>query len=212
MIEEASERAGFEIRDGYALRSAIRSLNFLSAEWASRGLNLWTIDSQTINTVVGQTSYTLPADSIDVIECVWSQNIGTANQLDISMERYNVSQWAQFAVKTAPGPPYAYFVQRLENAPILNVWFQPDNIYQITYWRLRRIQDANSVVNTADLPFRFIPAFVSGLAYHLAVKHKGSEDRVQPLQLAYETAFQLAADEDRDRASVFFLPYSDDQY
>lgn len=209
IIEEAAERAGYEIRDGYGLRTAIRSLNFLAAEWASRGLNLFTIDQQTITTIIGQTAYTLPADTIDAIEVVWSQNYNTPQRLDISMERYSVSQWAQFAIKNAPGPPYAYWIQRLDDAPIMNVWFQPDQAYTISYWRLRRIQDAGTVSNTMDMPFRFIPALVAGLAYQLSTKHKGSEQRVAPLQAAYEAAFQLAADEDRDRASVFFLPYSD---
>lgn len=206
IIEEAAERAGFELRTGYQLRTATRSLNFLCAEWASRGLNLWTVDQQTLSLVAGTSSYTLPSDTVDVIEAVWTQNAGTASQTDINIERYTVSQWAQIVNKLSPGIPIVYYVQRLENAPVLNIYFQPDQAYTLTYWRLRRLQDAGSVTNTMDIPFRFVPALTSGLAFHLATKMPKSDQRVMPLKQAYEEAFQMAADEDRDRSSFFFVP------
>lgn len=206
IVEEAAERAGFELRSGYQLRTATRSLNFLLTEWSSRGLNLWTIDQQPLQLVVGQTSYTLPADTVDLIECEWTQNPGQSSQVDISLERYTVSQWAQITNKLNPGIPIVYYVQRLEAAPIINIYFCPDQPYTLTYWRLRRMQDAGGITNTLDIPIRFVPALTFGLAYYLAMKTPPGQARVIPLKQAYEEAFQMAADEDRDRSSFWFTP------
>ena len=212
IIEEAAERAGFELRSGYQLRTAVRTANFLAAEWASRGLNLWTIDTQTLNLTTGVNTYTLPADTIDVIECEWRQNPGTINQLDVQIERFSVSQYAQITNKLATGIPINYYVQRLADAPVIQFYFTPDQPYTVQYWRLRRMQDAGGVTNTIDVPFRFIPAFTAGLAFMLASKKIGAEQRALALKPLYDEAFQLAADEDRDRASVWFLPWTGDIY
>lgn len=208
MVEEAAERAGFEIRSGYEMRTAIRSLNFLLAEWANRGLNLWAIDQQTVPLVAGTQSYTLLSDSIDLIECELRIAGGDGGYSDIALERKTVSQWAQIPNKFSQSRPNSYYVQRLEAAPVLNLWPVPDSSsYQIVYWRLRRLQDAGTGVNTLDIPFRFIPALVAGLAYHMAVKKPQiGLDRVQGLKAMYDEAWQFAADEDRDRSSFFFVP------
>ena len=205
IIEEAYERCGLEIRSGYEFRTAVRSLNFLCAEWANKGLNLWTIDQQMVTLIPGQISYTLPADTIDTIEHE-IRLIGQTPQTDLFVEKVSVSTYAQIPNKTSPGRPVQVYVQRLETAPIINLWPAPDQAYTFVYWRLRRMQDAGTAINTMDLPFRFIPALVAGLAYYVAMKKPQAQDRVIPLKQAYDEAFQLAADEDRDRSSVFFYP------
>ena len=204
IIEEAYERAGVEIRSGYELRTAVRSLQYLFAEWASRGLNLWTLEQETMTVNAGQSQYTMSADAIDAVE----MTIQDSSMTQITMERYSVSQWSQIPDKlTSTGRPVAYFIQRLESAPIVNLYPIPDTQYTLVYWQLCRIQDVGSVMNTADMPFRFIPALVAGLAYHVAVKKQQAANRVMPLKQAYDEAWQLAADEDRDRSSFFFTPW-----
>ena len=205
IIEEAYERAGVEIRSGYELKTAMRSLNFLLNEWANKGLNLWSLDTQTITINAGQSVYTLPDDTVDLIEAT----IQDSSITQITMERYTVSQWSQITDKlTATGRPIVYFIQRVDPAPILNLYFTPDTQYTLTYWRLRRLQDAGAAMNTPDVPFRFVPALVAGLAYHVAIKKQQATNRVIPLKQAYDEAWQLAADEDRDRSSFYFTPWS----
>lgn len=207
IIEEAYERAGFEIRSGYELKTAVRSLNFLLMEWANRGLNLWAIDQQTTTLTAGSSTLTLPADTIDTIEHEIRLTTGSGGQTDLYVEKINVSQWAQIPNKLSPGRPVQCYVQRLSDAPVINFWPQPDQAYTFTYWRLRRLQDAGSQINTPDVPWRFIPALVAGLAYYVAVKKSNDIQRVQGLKLMYDEAWQLASDEDRDRSSFMFTPY-----
>lgn len=206
-VEEAYERAGEEIRGGYELRTAVRSLNFLMNEWANRGLNLWTVDTQTFNTVVGQTSYTLPADTVDVLDMTYVVP-GVSPTTEITLERITVSQYSQTVNKQTPGPPIRFFVQRLENAPVVYLWQSPDQVYTINYWRLRRMQDAGGITNTFDIPPRFWDAMCAGLAYRTAIKKQKPIPTVQGLKALYDEAWQMAADEDRDRSSFYFVPDS----
>jgi hypothetical protein len=207
-IEEAWERCGAESRTGWDLKTARRSINLMFAEWANRGVNLWTIDSGTINLVPGTATYTLPADTVDVIEHVIRTGASTAaTQADLTISRISVSTYATIPNKLVQARPIQLWVQRL-GTPQVTVWPVPDaaQTYQLIYWRLRRIQDAGSGVNTMDLPFRFLPAFVAGLAYYLAMKVPGGMDRLQVLQQQYDAAWSTATDEDRDRAAVRFVP------
>jgi hypothetical protein len=201
IIEEAYERAGLELRTGYDLKTAIRSLNFLMVEWANRGLNLWTIEEVQLPVTSGTNVYTLDAQTIDVIESVVRDNDN-----DIKLERIGLGSWAAISNKTQTGRPYLVYVERLVGETKLNLWPVPDASYTVVYWRLKRMQDAGGAVSDPDVPFRFLPALVAGLAYMIAMKRPEASARAPDLKAVYEEAFNLAADEDRDRSSAFFFP------
>ena len=209
IIEEACERAGFEIRNGYQFRSARRSLNILFQEWANRGLNLWTIEQGEIVLNYGQGVYNLPADTVDIIEQVIRQNQGSpSNQTDIVIPRIALPTYAAIPNKLATGRPVEVYVNRQTPIPQINIWPTPNQTgYIFKYWRLRRIKDADRPgYQTADVPFRFVPALIAGLAYHVAVKTPESFDRIPMLKQLYEEAWKAAADEDREKAPVRFVP------
>lgn len=200
LLEEAYERAGLELKSGYDLRTGIRSMNFLLAEWANRGLNLWTIEEGTQALTASDGTYTLPANTIDVIDVV----LRDASNVDIPLERIASTQWANINNKLTEGRPANYMVQRGVSDTVINLWPVPDQAYTLMYWRLRRIQEAGAISNTADVPFRFIPPLVAGLAYMVAMK---KNQAVAPaLKAVYDEAFELAADEDRDRSSLWLYP------
>ena len=210
IVEEAFERAGAELRTGYDLRTARRSLNLLFAEWANRGVNMWTFEQGTIPLVQGTATYNLPSDTVDLLEHVVRTNSGSASsQADISITRISVSTYASIPNKISQGRPIQLLVNRQET-PSITVWPVPDqsSYYTLVYWRLRRIQDAGTGVNTMDVPFRFLPAMVAGLAYHLALKVPNGTERLQVLQQQYTEAWDLASSEDREKAAVRFVPRS----
>lgn len=286
LIEEAFERCGRELRTGYDFRTARRSLNLLTIDWANKGLNLWTVEQGVIPMVTGQAMYPYPADTIDMMDMVIRTDNGTSNQIDINISRIAEPTYMSLPNKLAQGRPIQVYVNRqsgqenstditldgaisdtdttitlnttvglasagfikidsetisypnisgnqlincargqnntnadahLDNAPIrvqnlpcINVWPTPNapgNQYTFVYYRLRRIQDAGSGVYVQDIPFRFIPAMVAGLAYQLSTKLPDvMPDRIMMLKAAYDETFQLAADEDRDKAPVRFVP------
>jgi len=297
LIEEAFERCGSELRSGYDFRTARRSLNLLTIEWANRGINLWTIEQGVINMVQGQASYPVPSDTIDLLEHQVRTNINSqANQTDINISRISVSTYATIPNKLAQGRPIQVWFQRLTGdtndgfctlaadisstattinltgsgvanlastgfiqldseviyyqyaqvnttttctlnncvraqnnttaaghtastkvyvpqLPNVNVWPTPDQgsaaqpYYQFVYWRLRRIQDAGNGVNIQDIPFRFIPCMVAGLAYYLSLKLPNMDpQRILGLKAAYDEQFDLAAAEDRETAPVRWVP------
>ena len=213
LCEEAFERAGLELRSGYDLKTARRSLNFLLTEWANKGINLWTVKSGTLTLVTGQKTYTtadgLPADAIDYIEHVCRTTSG-GQAVDISLNRISVSTYANIPTKDQSGRPYQIYVDRATAAPKITLWPVPDssNTYTLAYWYLKREDDAtNPVSQTIEIPFRFYNALVAGLSYHIALKKPEASDRISMLKDLYDEAFQLAADEDRDRASVRFTPF-----
>lgn len=287
IIEEAFERCGAELRTGYDLRTARRSLNLLTIEWSNRGINLWTIEEGAITLQTGQATYPLPVDTIDLLEHVIRQNAGnTATQSDITISRISVSTYAAIPNKTAQGLPIQIWINRqsgttatsaltlngtidssvttitlsstdglsatgyiqlgteiinytgktatqLQNCirgqagttaashttgasvsvpylPNVNIWPTPNppgTQYQLVYWRLKRIQDAgDGGVRTQDIPFRLLPCLVAGLAYHLSLKIPGAEQRTEMLKLAYEEQWNLASGEDREKASIRFVP------
>lgn len=285
LVEEAYERAGSEMRTGYDLRTARRSLNIMFADWANRGINMWTIESGTIPLVQGQNTYALPDDTVDLLEHVirTGGNV-SATQADLTITRISVSTYATIPNKIQQARPIQVWVQRfngqtsptglqlsgginatatqitlnsiiglpttgfvkvdneiinygyisgntlyncfrgqqdtvaaLHNSgatvywaqvPAITVWPTPDGAqsYQFVYWRLRRTQDAGGGVNVMDVPFRFIPCMAAGLAYYLGMKVPGAAERLDVLKQQYDEAWQLAADEDREKASVRFVP------
>jgi len=209
IVEEAFERAGSEMRTGYDLRTARRSLNLLFADWANRGINMWTFEQGTITLVQGTATYNLPADTVDLLEQVIRTGAGSAStQADLTITRISVSTYATIPNKLQQARPIQVWIQRLQDIPTITVWPVPDGsqTYTFVYWRLRRIDDAGTGVNTMDVPFRFLPCMVAGLAYYLALKVKGGTERLQILKQQYDEAWDLAATEDREKAAVRFVP------
>jgi hypothetical protein len=289
LVEEAFERAGSELRSGYNMRTARRSLNLLTIEWANRGVNLWTIEEGQIPLVQGQVTYPLPNDTIDLIEHVVRTSNGVqSTQTDINITRISVSTYATIPNKITQGRPIQVWVDRksgstartgitlaaniaatdttitlsstvglpatgyitigaetinytnyasnqLQNClrgqngttaaphiagaaitvpdlPNINVWPAPDQgtasspVYTFVYWRLRRIQDAGNGLNTQDIPFRLLPCMVAGLAYYIAMKIPEGLARLEMLKASYEEQWMLASGEDREKASVRFVP------
>jgi hypothetical protein len=286
LIEEAFERCGKELRTGYDFKTARRSLNLLTIEWANRGINLWTVEQGIIPMVTGQAMYPIPVDTIDLMDTVIRQNNGTSNQIDINISRIAEPTYMSLPNKLAQGRPIQVYINRqsgqenlsdallsanvsssdttitltstnnlasagfikigtetisypnvsgnqllncargqnnttaaahvagatvtVQNLPCINVWPTPNapgDQYLFVYYRLRRIQDAGSGVYVQDIPFRFIPCMVAGLAYQLATKLPDVDmNRIPMLKSDYEQQFQLAADEDREKAPIRFVP------
>jgi len=208
IVEEAYERCGLELRSGYDLKTARRSLDIMAAEWSNKGINLWTVEAGTLSLTTGTATYTLPADTIDLLETVIRTGSGS-NQQDLSINRISVSTYATIPNKNNQGRPIQIYVDR-QATPKVSVWPTPDSstTYTLAYWRLRRIEDAGRAgSNTYDVPSRFIPCLVAGLAYHIATKRpEVGLDRVTFLKAAYDEQFTLAADEDRDKSSIQFAP------
>ncbi len=211
LFEEAFERAGLEMRSGYDLKTARRSLNLLTLEWANRGLNLFTIESGTQTLTAGTATYTLPTGTIDVIEHQLRTGTGT-NQIDTALMRISVSTYAQQTNKQITGRPTQIFVQRLPTSTTVTLWPTPDasQSYTLFYYRLKGIDGlaAGIGADATSIPPRFVPALVAGLAYYIAMKKPESIDRVVPLKQMYEEQFEMAANEDRDRSSVMFTPFN----
>jgi hypothetical protein len=288
LIEEAFERCGSQVRSGYDFKTARRSLNLLSIEWANRGINLWTVEQGQIQMVTGQAIYPIPTDTIDLMDMVIRQQPGTTNQIDINISRIAEPTYMFLPNKLTQGRPIQVWINRqsgqenpttitldgnisdtdttitlsstdglttsgfikigsetisypnisgnqlincargqnnttaaahttgaaisVQNLPCINVWPTPNapgNQYTFVYYRLRRIQDAGSGTYMQDIPFRFIPCMVAGLAAHLSMKISNVDpNRVMALKADYEQQFQLAADEDRDKSPVRFVPRS----
>jgi hypothetical protein len=290
LVEDAFERCGQELRTGYDLRTARRSLNLLTIEWANRGINLWTVEPGQIQLNQNQIMYALPSDTIDLLDMVTRTGTGQ-NQQDININRISESTYITIPNKNATGRPIQVWINRqsgqenpttitlnetltatastaanpetitlsstvglaqfgfikidtetiqyggisgntitgciravnnttlaahaigakisVQNLPTVNVWVAPDqsNFYTFVYYRLRRIQDAGNGVTVEDIPFRFIPCMVAGLAAYLAMKLPNIDPmRIQMLRADYEAAFQLAAEEDREKAPVRWVP------
>jgi len=209
-VEEAFERCGAELRTGYDLRTARRSMNLLFADWANRGINLWTLDSGTINLVQGISVYNLPNDTVDLLEHVIRTGAGNVStQVDLTITRISNSTYASIPNKLQQARPIQVWINRQAPTPQINLWPTPDQtgVYQFVYWRLRRIQDAGEGgTYTQDIPFRFLPPLVSGLAYYLALKIPGAMERLPVLKEQYDADWDRASSEDREKAAVRFVP------
>ena len=199
IIEEAYERCGLEVRTGYDARTARRSLNLMFAEWANRGLNLWTVKQGTITLTQGQEQETLTDDVVDILEVTLRRN-GT----DYEVERISRGEYATLPNKTTQGRPSQFYFDR-QIDPVINLWTVPENSTdQLIYYYVRRIDDSDNLVNTTDMPFRFYPCMVAGLAYYMSMKR--APERVQLLKSVYEEEFQRAADEDEGRTPLKLQP------
>tara|TARA_R110000868_G_scaffold137306_2_gene350827 strand:+ start:467 stop:1402 length:936 start_codon:yes stop_codon:yes gene_type:complete len=285
IAEEAWERAGREMRSGYDLRTARRSMNLMTIEWANRGLNMWTIEAGVIDLVPGLSTYALPLDTIDLLDHVIRTGANSAStQADLTITRISVSTYATIPNKLTQARPIQVWIQRLSgetnptsstlsadiNAtvttialnttvglassgfilvdgeviyygyvdgnslggcfrgqnnttatshaigssvyvtqlPAVTLWPTPDNstTYQFVYYRMRRVQDAGSGIQTSDMNFRFLPALAAGLAYYIAMKVPELQTRMDMLKQAYDEQFNLAAGEDHEKASLRLVP------
>ena len=201
-IEEAYERCGLETRTGYDLQTAKRSLNIMLAEWANRGLNQWTIEQRTQALTASDSEYSLGTDIIDILSLVVRRS-GT----DFSMTRISRDAFLNLPNKTSTGRPTQYFLDR-QITPNLKLYPTPENSTDVIHFdALTRIQDADTQVNTMEIPFRFIPCLTAGLAYYIAMKK--APDRIQLLKTVYEEEFERAMAEDRDRSAFIVTPKLD---
>ena len=287
LVEEAFERAGSELRTGYDLKTARRSLNLLFADWANRGINMWTFEQGTITLTQGLNTYAIPVDTVDLLDhVIRTQANVAATQADLTITRVSISTYATLPNKLTQARPIQVWYQRLDgqimptsavlatsinatantivlsnvvglpaigyinldnetifynyidgntlgdcfrgqngttaashtasstakiyinNVPRVTVWPTPDGSqqYQFVYWRMRRVQDAGGGVNVMDVPFRFVPCMVAGLAYYIALKVPGGMDRLGILKQQYDEAWMSAADEDQERAALRLVP------
>ena len=278
-VEEAFERCGLEVRTGYDLQSARRSLNILFADWANRGLNRWTMTQESITlasgiaeyplgtltmtvaasgnfsvgeTITGGTSsatasitskpsatsmaITIPSgtfssgetltggtssatttlssavsfedvqSSIDVLSAVIRQNSGTSNQADTSISRISRDTFINISNKRSTSTPSQYYVDR-QITPKIKLWPTPNSsALLLVFDRMRRIEDVDTMTNTADVPFRFYPCLTAGLAYYLSMKRAPALTKM--MKAVYEEEFERAAAEDRDRTSLSLTPSS----
>ena len=206
VIEEAFERCGLQSRTGYDIETARRSLNLLSLEWVNRGLNFWTVEQGTKTLTAGTSTVAMDSDTVDLIQH-WIRDGSGTSQSDLPISRFSVSQYSSIPNKLTEGRPVNLYIDKQRDAPIVYFWPTPDKAYTFVYQQIRRIEDTGAVGSTnADVPARFLPALVSGLAYMISQKYPEAFVRSPELKAEYEFQWQLAEQEDRDRASVHFVP------
>tara|TARA_R100001015_G_C4604030_1_gene159013 strand:- start:444 stop:1139 length:696 start_codon:yes stop_codon:yes gene_type:complete len=207
-VEEAFERCGLELRTGYDLKTANRSLNLMLAEWANRGLNQWTVNQKILAMVKDTTSYTIdatnPTATIDVLDVFIRETIGGVST-DMPLNRMSRNEYANLSTKATTGKPNQYFVDK-QISPTVTVWPAPDESskYSLYLNVLSRMDDADAGANTMQIPFRFYPCLAAGLAYYLALKR--APEKVGMLKGLYEEEFQRALSQDEDRASFRIAP------
>ena len=209
IAEEAYERCGLQVRSGYDLQTARRSLNLMLSEWANRGLNLWTIQLQekTItagtNNLTGLDLFGSGQEAAQQIIDITDLAISDSSNNDFSATPISRSTYLNIAVKTTSGRPTQYYFERTIN-PRLYLYPQADTTYTLKYYALLRMKDAGEYTNNAEIPFRFLPCMTAGLAYYIAMKK--APDRIQLLKQIYEDEFQRAAAQDGERTSLFLTP------
>ena len=199
IIEEAYERCGLEMRTGYDAKTARRSLNLMFADWANRGLNMWTVTQATKAITSGTASYAFDATYVDLLEVVLRNSSG----MDYTLSQMSRGEYLTTPNKASTGQPSQYFFDR-QTIPTITLWSTPDASYTLVYYYVSRIQDADAMINNADAPFRFLPCMVAGLAYYLAMKK--APERVQLLKSVYEEEFQRAAAEDANSTPLKLTP------
>lgn len=203
-IEEAFELAGLELRTGYDAETARRSLNIMFADWSNRGVNLWTIDQVSLTLTAGTNQYTLNAYDVDIVSAVVRQTI-SGTTTDLQLNRVGRTEFLNIPDKTSTGRPTQYFLDRA-TTPVLNIWPTPDTVatYTLITNRVTRIDDVTASNQDPDVPSRFMPCMVSGLAYYLAMKK--NPDKAPMLKQQYEQDFKFAADEDGTKVSLHLVP------
>jgi|TARA_R110000796_G_scaffold251959_1_gene384605 hypothetical protein len=212
IVEEAYERAGLQARTGYDYRTARRSIDMMMLEWQNRGINLWTIESGTQTLTADTATYTLPDDTIDLMETHLRLDAGdSSSQSDYQLTRISPTQYSDIPNKLQVGQPTQIWIQRLTTTPQFTLWPVPDSTrtYTVAYYRIRQIYDSGTEgSNNMDVPKRFIPCLVSGLAYYVAMKRPEVTDRLPFLKQEYEEQWKLASEEDRIKASFRFVPWT----
>ena len=203
-VEEAFERCGLELRTGYDLKTAKRSINLMLAEWANRGLNQWTIEQATQTVTKGTNQYTLNSNVIDILDCSLRRDTDGTN-LDLQMTKISRSEFLNIPTKSTQARPNQFFLDK-QVSPVLNIWPTPENSTDVLVFnKLVRMDDADTATNTMDMPFRFYPCFAAGLAYYIAIKK--APERVGMLKQMYEDEFERAMSQDEDTASFRISPY-----
>lgn len=208
IAEDAAERAGVELRTGYDFKTFRRSVALLLREWSNRGFNLYSIEEGVIvldPMAANPTEYTLPADIIDITDAVIRTSPGTTQQMDVSMARVSIPQYYNTPSKLQTGRPSQFYVKR-GVSPSVVVWTAPDQVYEMVYWYMKMLAEPTSGAGVPAVPDRWVPAFVAGIAYQLAVKR--GTNRLGQCEKDYLTQLQLAQDEDRDRANLRVAPYT----
>jgi hypothetical protein len=210
VIEEAYERIDKEVRTGYQLRTARRSMDLLFLEWQNKGLNLWTVKNASLTLVAGQQAYPLEVQELDIIEASIRSNEGSVSaQSDIHMKRISISRFAQQTNKLTQGRPIQYWVEQSSSGITLNVWPVPDSTetWIVNYYYMCRIEDSGKPVsNDLDIPKRFLPVLTAGLAYYLGLKTPSATQKVPLLKSVYDEQWNLAADSAREKASFQVTP------
>lgn len=217
IIEEAYERAGFELRTGYDARTARRSLNLLLTDWTNRGVNLWTVEQVTTTLTSGTNQYTLATDTVDILEAVIRDTSG-GNNSDTECDRISFEEYLNYPDKDVTGHPVQFATLRGRDAPTLFLYPTPNQTtFSFVHWRIRQMEDIDAMVQDPDVPNRFLPALVAGLAWEIAMKkptnstieetiRRADAAKLRDLKTHYEELFARAADEDRDRASLYLIP------
>jgi len=204
-IEEAYELAGLELRTGYDAETARRSLNIIFADWSNRGINLWTIEETSQLLTSGTNSYALNSYDLDIVSAIIRQVDSASNTTDLQLTRIGRSEYLSIPDKSSTGRPTQYFVDR-QITPVVKLWPTPDSTYTYTLVAntIQRIDDVTASAQDPEVPSRFIPCMASGLAYYIALKK--NPEKAAMLKQQYEQDFKLAADEDRNRASLHLVP------
>lgn len=209
-IEESFERAGAESRNGYDLRSARRSINLMLADWANRGFNMWEVTERSLTLTYGVGEYELGSDIIDLIETmIQIPTTGSGQVTRYNCDRVSISTHATRVNPELLGRPIEIYINRQREAPVVHLWPLPGDggPFVLNYWILRRLDDAGAYTNTADVPYRFLPAFISGLAYHIAEKKRTDDPNlILRLQQRYEADWLRASEEDREKATWRQVP------
>jgi len=202
VIQEAFERCGLHARSGYDLKSARRSLNLLLAEWANRGINLWTVELRTQTLTASTSSYTLDSDLIDILEAVVYKASNTTT--DMEVDRISRAEYLNISKKSTEAVPTQYYLLRGQSTPTLYLYPTPDAADTFKYWGLTKIQDAGDYEDELDVPTRFLPCLTAGMAYYVSLKK--SPERTPLLKQLYEEEWQRASEEDRPRSSFYAIP------
>ena len=209
-MEEAFERAGSELKSGYDYRTARRSLDLMFLEWQNRGVNLWTVKEGTQSLTSGTARYTLDAKILDIVEAFIRTDAGnTSSQTDQSLTRISVKQFAHLTNKLDSAKPLQYWFERSDSANSINLWPVPDSqeTYTLVYYYIERIADTGANAGTnPEVPSRYLPCLVAGLAYYLSLKKEESKDRIQLLKQLYEDEWRIASDAHREKGSLYFVP------
>ena len=225
IVEESFERIGLQNVAGYQLKSARRSLNILFQEWGNRGIHYWEVDETNLDLIEGQSDYdffrassdgtsatTTPSNGIygmsDVLEAQLRQNRTQTTQSDSPMTKVDRSTYAAFSNKLSKGTPNQYWVERFIDKVRIHIYPTPDSTNasnDMHFYFIKRIQDVDSTYTDAtDVPFRFVPCMVSGLAYYLSQKYK--PELIQAMKLVYEDELARALAEDGSASSTYITP------